>query len=506
MGLTLGLGCSAVVGLSLLTFGLVNLGEPEPEVVVQAAPTLTAAPTQDVQATAQQIAAVMAAEMAAGTLTAQPAPATVVQVAPPTATPTTEPVVAEVTADTADDSNVGVSPETTESIDGVDTQPLEAEDETTTTEDDETDDPSEVSAAAVEGAEAAVNPEPNTPANIPGLAASTLVEIDGATFAMGTTSEEIAAAVRECETYGSTCQAEWATDSLPQHDVTLDNYQIEQREVTKAQYVAFLNWMGPGSHADGCFGQPCVAVAPDSDISSITFDSQNYDFGAPGIQELPITGVTWYGARAYCEAIGRRLPTEAEWEYAAKGPDGSRFPWGDTLIIENSRNSRQRIDNVTDIGPVDVGNFAPAGNTPTGLQDMAGNVEEWVFDWYDPTFYSTAQAGGSNPTGPDIGSQKVLRGGSWDQVPFFVRTVHRRTAAPNETLPTVGFRCADDPDQELQVPDQGPSGALTGEITEEPLEQEEDLNAAPTLEPIQLPDTPVPSDDATDVPAVPPGG
>ena len=175
--------------------------------------------------------------------------------------------------------------------------------------------------------------------------ASPLVSIPGGQFAMGTTVAEITSAVAECQQgYGGepgTCQLSYGEDSVPQHNVTVSPFQMETYEVSYEQYLTFLNSLGAGAHRNGCLGQPCIQTRADSETSNITFDSANYNVNA-AILNLPVSNVTWYGAMAYCQAIGRRLPTEAEWERAARGDDGRVFPWGNTWDPANAATRRAR--------------------------------------------------------------------------------------------------------------------------------------------------------------------
>lgn len=163
------------------------------------------------------------------------------------------------------------------------------------------------------------------------------------------------------------------------------------------------------------------------------------------------------------------------------------------------------------MGVVETGTF-DQDTTVTGIQDMGGNAAEWVFDWYDATYYGTAQAGVIDPTGPDIGRDRVIRGGSWEAVPFFSRTVHRRHAPPEDSGLWLGFRCAEDfveVQPNVGTIDTGAPEAVgpdTEAITDEP------LDAQPTLEPLELPETSGSTSgtstdgDAPAVPPVPPGG
>ncbi len=154
-----------------------------------------------------------------------------------------------------------------------------------------------------------------------------LMSVAGGNFIMGTTAQEVLAAVDACVAEGGNCQLSFGEDSSPPHSVTLNAFRMERSEVTYAQYLVFLNALGPRSHLNGCDGQACLATLNETDLSNVTFDSVNYR--VPGVlSDRPVSGVTWYGARAYCEAIGRRLPSEAEWERAARSNDNRIFPWG----------------------------------------------------------------------------------------------------------------------------------------------------------------------------------
>jgi len=260
----------------------------------------------------------------------------------------------------------------------------------------------------------------------------------GGTFLMGTTEEEALQAMDECALYGRTCDnLEWVADSLPLHEVTVNSFEMEIYEVTITQYVAFLNSLGPYSHRDGCLGMPCALTQMEDDNSTITFDHQTYGVLNPDFyRHHPATMVTWYGAQAYCEALGRRLPTEAEWERAARGAQNLIYPWGfsfdetyaNTAIPESAGTARVN-DYWTGIGPY-------------GMYNMAGNVSEWTADWYDSTWYSLqSDARVSNPTGPVDGSEKVVRGGAWDTIPLFARNVHRMSENPYLATSAIGFRC-----------------------------------------------------------------
>jgi iron(II)-dependent oxidoreductase len=293
------------------------------------------------------------------------------------------------------------------------------------------------------------------PPQLAGIASPmTTVSTQPIEFTMGTTPLEVVQAVDVCLTvHNGACQESYGVDSYPQHRVLLDPYRIEQTEVSFRQYVAFLNYLQQQGvrHTAGCKGFICIQTQNENPNAAITFDGANYNVPEP-LLDYPVYGVTWYGAQAYCEAIGGRLPTEAEWEYSAKGSQGLLYPWGNQWT---SQNAKTRIPRDAPVGPLPVTDFGTVAS-PFGTVNQAGNVAEWVSDWYGPNYYSTisnqVDASGQaaqNPTGPVSGTQKVLRGGSFAALPFFARTVHRQSWPPapgaDGSFPNwVGFRCADD--------------------------------------------------------------
>jgi formylglycine-generating enzyme required for sulfatase activity len=284
------------------------------------------------------------------------------------------------------------------------------------------------------------------------IVASTLLPVSEGTFTMGTTQDEALAAVQQCLEQGGVCSEAMVLDSTIPHEVYLDAYQIEQTEVSVGQYVTFLNYLLDTTeverpHLSFCNSRPCVLTTGDSggEFSDIEFDGTRYSVRGAGTSldrsNYPITLVTWNGARAYCQAVGRDLPTEAQWERAARGPSNTTYPWGQAWIPENANTNRSTFDpNAEGLAPVDS---YIRGASGFGALNMAGNAAEWTLDFYSDNYY--AQSERENPKGPPSGDSRVVRGGSWDAVPFFARTVHRLDQwEPDDASFSVGFRCVDD--------------------------------------------------------------
>jgi len=202
-------------------------------------------------------------------------------------------------------------------------------------------------------------------------------------------------------------------DAGPVHSVTLSQFLIDKAEATNQRYKACVDAGGCTVHQRGSF----------------TRDNYATD---PAFAQFPVVNVTWDQATAMCQFEGKRLPTEAEWEYAATGGDGRRFPWGndfDSSLVPVSAGDTQP-----------VGSF-PSGASPFGAYDLAGNVLEWVNDWYQFDFYATSPS--DNPTGPAAGNQKIMRGGSFGNGDSTVYLTTRRFPRnPGGSDVDIGFRCA----------------------------------------------------------------
>jgi formylglycine-generating enzyme required for sulfatase activity len=218
-------------------------------------------------------------------------------------------------------------------------------------------------------------------------------------------------------------------DEHPQRRVYLDAFEIDKCEVTNVQYQSFL--LAVGRDAPHSWPERYVHLIPDRDPNwhGTTYPS--------GEAMYPVTGVTWQDATDYCAWVGKRLPTEAEWEKAARGTDGRIYPWGDTWDTSKANSGGAGIGYTQPVGTY------PSGASFYGALDMAGNVWEWVSDLYDRQYYSYAPD--RNPQGPPSGTgERILRGGSWDSPPDQVRTSYRNAThcfGPNFRA---GFRCARD--------------------------------------------------------------
>jgi len=202
----------------------------------------------------------------------------------------------------------------------------------------------------------------------------------------------------------------------PAHTVHLDEFWIDQTEVTVHMYSLCV--------------KAKVCKEPSNKASSLY---SNY-YGSPDFEDYPVIHVDWKMAKTYCEWADRRLPTEAEWEKAARGEQALTYPWGNEEPNHHLLNFDNPIGELTAVGSY------PSGASPFGALDMAGNAWEWVADWYSETYYASSPA--SNPPGPHSGQERVLRGGSWRDHSLLVRPSSRNHARPDDACVNCGFRCA----------------------------------------------------------------
>ena len=211
-------------------------------------------------------------------------------------------------------------------------------------------------------------------------------------------------------TMGSTM----ADDEKPVHRVDLDAFYMDKYHVTVGQYAKYLEATDK-------------EAPPEWDIMN-----------QPRHQKRPVVNVNWFDAATYCKWAGKRLPTEAEWEKAARGTDGRLYPWGNEAPTRLHANfGKKKWANHMALVP--VGMFE-LGKSPYGIYDMAGNAWEWVNDWYDHDYYKKSPT--KNPQGPKTGKSKVVRGGNWLYIQEFLRSSFRFNAEPSGRQFGYGFRCA----------------------------------------------------------------
>lgn len=207
-------------------------------------------------------------------------------------------------------------------------------------------------------------------------------------------------------------------EDSPRRDIYSDAFYMDTYEVTVSRYAKFMNATGN--------------VKPPEEWPG---DNK------PQVGDFPVVGVDWRDANSYCRWADKRLPTEAEWERTARGSDGRKYPWGnDAPSADQARFGRPYQNEVYKDGVAQVGKH-DKGQSPFGVYDLAGNVSEWVADWYAESF---SRADVRNPKGPETGTAKVLRGGGWYDPPNRLTTTKRWQASPDHRSDDIGFRCARD--------------------------------------------------------------
>lgn len=214
-------------------------------------------------------------------------------------------------------------------------------------------------------------------------------------------------------------QGDGRSDETPQTEIFVKSFHIDMFEATYGQYLNFLSQTG---HREpfNVFGENSI-------------------FSQKGIMDLPVVQVTWNDAQDYCDWVGKRLPTEAEWEKAARGSDGRKYPWGN--ITPTSERANYDTEWGEGAALHSVGSH-PSGVSPYGIHDMSGNIREWVSDWYSEDYY--AHSPSRNPEGPQSGLLKVIRGGSWHSLNSDIRAAARGKGGFALKTHGVGFRCAKD--------------------------------------------------------------
>jgi formylglycine-generating enzyme required for sulfatase activity len=257
-------------------------------------------------------------------------------------------------------------------------------------------------------------------------------------------------------------EGEGAFDEHPQHKVYLDTYYIDKYEVTNAQFKKFVEATGYVTDAERKgFGEvwnpreiisywkllPFEGVTwqcPNAWVKWKTGSSPHPkvwdNYHIEDQMDYPVVQVSWNDAQAYTKWAGKRLPTEAEWEKAARGIDGRKWPWGNEFDLCEEITA---YANINSDSPLPVGCF-PVDISPYGVYNLTGNVQEWAADWYAPDYYTYTPQ--KNPKGPDTGSFRVLRGGSWKDVKcHHVLSANRAYQSPDYSSNFVGFRCAWNP-------------------------------------------------------------
>ena len=235
-----------------------------------------------------------------------------------------------------------------------------------------------------------------------------MVLVQGGSFSMGSTDDEVGRIIENAKSY-SFLNKQWFVDEVPRHSYNLQPFYIDRYEVSNKQYRQFVK----------ATKHPPPAFWSDPDLNS---------------DDQPVVGVNWADADAFCWWAGKRMPTEAEWEKAARGTEARAFPWGKQWSYENSNNRLSGLGK-----PMPVGSY-PQGTSPCGAMDMAGNVWEWCKDWYDMYIYrfpSKNRKARYNRSG-----FRVIRGGSYLDDLFEQRTSYRYRLKQEYYFVSVGFRCA----------------------------------------------------------------
>lgn len=249
-----------------------------------------------------------------------------------------------------------------------------------------------------------------------------MILLPRSTFSMGSQPIELQLVMETCkrEPRGTQCDGRFFSNELAQHQVTLSSYWLDRTEVTVLEFTRCAD--------------AGVCDAPPFDQGGGRFERDDY----------PVSLVTWNDAQTYCRWAGKRLPTEAEWERAARGVAARRFPWGEHYATRRANHGRfapdatDSSDGYLELAP--VGSF-PDGRTPDGFDDLAGNVAEWTADSYEDAYEAMPV---TDPKGPSFGAYKVVRGGSYQDAMPWLRAASRSFRPPSTRDTAIGFRCAKD--------------------------------------------------------------
>jgi serine/threonine-protein kinase len=226
-------------------------------------------------------------------------------------------------------------------------------------------------------------------------------------------------------------------DEQPVHKINLNAFWIDQNEVTNTLFSAFVDATGYQTDAENLgWSYAWDDLNWSKTIEADWQHPNGADSNILGKEEHPVVQVSWNDAAAYCQWAGRRLPTEAEWEKAARGTDQRDYPWGNKTPNADLLNFLNNIGDTTEVGRY------PNGVSPYGAYDMAGNVWEWVNDWYRSDYYAAIEDNAPSPQGPAYGDGRVLRGGSWINYYSVVRSADRNWSNPMFSFSSYGFRCA----------------------------------------------------------------
>jgi formylglycine-generating enzyme required for sulfatase activity len=274
------------------------------------------------------------------------------------------------------------------------------------------------------------------PQRITGKDGAPMVLIPGGSFTMGSADEDL-------------------KEFAPEHSVEITAFYMDVFEVTNERFALFLNARGFSEEEEKSRKTREGWVVLRSDLerkerrtmwpTEIIFENEEY-FAFDGFESYPVTAVNWEAANAYCKWADKRLPSEAEWERTSRGGlEGKRFPWGDELPTGGVAYNRLWRDNFDPPPSEPVDSYLP---NRYGVFNMAGNVWEWVSDWYHPSYYQESPK--KNPRGPETGEFKVLKGGSWISDPSDLRVAARNFNPPYIADAGMGFRCAMDAEKILK--------------------------------------------------------